>query len=193
MTPRSSARVSMGQTLTVMSKRLSVLFAALACGALTPLTAGAQDASSVGFGSVSPGSGPPGTQISYTVAGAPDADSVCRGSSAFRTELLAGDGVLLATGGDTAAVPETATAGPGYLRLICYIPDATGRRVIHGFCAAFEILAAGSPAGAPTASGATPINDPCPASARVAVSQSLLDASTALGTSFNQIIKPLGG
>jgi len=158
----------------------------------TPLAAGAQDASGVGFGSVSPGSGPPGTEISYTVAGAADADSVCRGSSAFRTEILASDGVLLGTGGDTVAVPQTATPGPGFVRLICYIADATGRRVIHGFCASFEILAAGTAAGAPTAS-AEPINVPCPASARLVVSQGLLDASTALGSSFNLIIKPLGG
>ena len=87
-------------------------------------------------------------------------------------------------------VVETATPGPAYLRLICYIADATGRRVIHGFCGAFEVLAAGSPAGAPVTGT---INDPCPPTARLVVSDTILRASTALGSSFNQVITPLGG
>lgn len=165
----------------------------LAAVVLSPVVAGAGSYAGQGYGSVSPASGPPGTEILYTVSGSPDADSVCRGSSAFATEFLGPDGVRLATGSDTVTVPDTATPGAGFLRLVCYIPDSTGRRVIHGFCAAFEITAAGSAPGAPAVAGAEPINDPCPPSARIVASQTVIRSSTALGLSFNEIIKPLGG
>jgi hypothetical protein len=160
----------------------------LAVGAV----AGAQTepGATIGFGDVTPGSGAPGTEITYTVVGSPNADSECRGSSAFATELLASDGTRLATGADTIVVSDAATPGPGYLRLICYIADSTGRRVIRGICAPFEILPAGSAAGA---SGTGPISEPCPPSGRVLASQSVIGVSGALGQAFNQVITPLGG
>jgi hypothetical protein len=148
----------------------------------------------VGFGSLTPSSGAPGTEISYTVVGSPIADSECRGSSAFTTEFLAADGVRLGTGADTIGVPETATAGPAFVRLVCYVSDATGRRVIRGVCASFEVLAPGGAAGATgtTATGST-VNVPCPASPRTVISQSVIRSHTSLGEAFNLIIPPLGG
>lgn len=189
----SSRGSGIGQTVGVTTSKRLFAASVLAISVLIPASAGAQTSAPVGFGSVSPGVAPAGTEVSYTVAGSADADPVCRGSSAFATELLGADGTRLAIGADTVAVPQTATAGPGFLRLICYIPDATGRRVIHGFCAAIELAAAGTAPGAPLAAGAEPIVDPCPPSGRVVASQAVIGASTALGLSFNQIIKPLGG
>jgi hypothetical protein len=147
------------------------------------------------LGSVTPGSGPPGTEISYTVVGtSPNADAECRSSSAFSTEFLAADGVRLATGADTITVPETATPGPGFLRLICYLGDETGRPVIYGACVAFEVTAPGTPPGAPRSEpDGSAFEDPCPPSARVVASQSVLHAASVLGRAFNQVIKPLGG
>jgi hypothetical protein len=79
--------------------------------------------------------------------------------------------------------------------LICYVPDATGRRVIRGVCTGLEVLAAGATV-APTSNtapaGAT-VNEPCPTSARVVMSESVIASQTALGQAFNAVIKPLGG
>ena len=147
------------------------------------------------FGSVSPASGPPGTEIGFTAVGtSPTADAECRVSSAFATEFLAADGVRLATGADTIAVPETAAPGPGFLRLICYLGDETARPVIYGACVAFEVTAAGTPPGpARSEPDGSAFEDPCPPSARVVASQSVLRAAGTLGRAFNQVIKPLGG
>ena len=146
-------------------------------------------ADEVGFGSLSPPSGPPGTVISYTVVGGATADVDCRGSSAFTTEFLDGAGVRLSTGADTIGVPDTATAGPAFVRLVCYVSDATARRVIHGVCASFQVTAAGSVSGATgtTRTGST-VDAPCPASPRLAVSQAVIRAQTHLGETFNKVL-----
>jgi hypothetical protein len=146
-------------------------------------------ADTVGFGSVSPSSGPPGTEITYTVVGGATADTDCRGSSAFTTEFLDGAGIRLSTGADTIGVPNSATAGPAFVRLVCYVSDATARRVIHGVCAKFEVTAAVSAPGAPTtaASGAT-VDAPCPVTPRLAVSQAVIQAQTHLGETFNKVL-----
>jgi hypothetical protein len=160
---------------------------ALAVALAGPAAAGSAD-DTAGLGSLDPGSGPPGTTISYTVVGGPSADSECRGSSAFATELLDASGARIATGDDTIAVPDAATPGAGFLHLICYIADATGRRVIHGVCSGFEVTAAGTPAGpAKTATGAT-INEACPATPRMVAAQSVIDTQTTLGLAFNQVL-----
>ena len=146
-------------------------------------------ADEVGFGSLSPSSGPPGTEISYSVVGGATADTDCRGSSAFTTEFLDGAGVRLGTGADTIGVPDTATAGAAFVRLVCYVSDATARRVIHGVCASFQVTAAGTAPGAPStaAAGAT-VNAACPPTPRLAVSQAVIRAQTHLGETFNKVL-----
>lgn len=178
-----------------MSRRptlpLLVAAVALVAALAAPAAAGTAD-DTAGLGSLDPGSGPPGTTISYTVVGGPNADSECRGSSAFATELLDASGVRISTGDDTIAVPDGATSGGGFLRLICYIADATGRRVIYGVCSGFEITAADAPAGsAKTATGAT-INEACPATPRMVASQSVIDTQTTLGLTFNEVLAGVG-
>ena len=177
-----------------MLRRPALMFLAaalLALGLASPAGAGAADYSS-GFGSLEPGSGPPGTTISYTVVGSPDADSECRGSSAFATELLDATGARIGTGDDTIAVPDSAAPGQAFVRLICYIADATGRRVIYGVCSSFEVTAAGSaPGPAKTATGPT-INEGCPATPRMVASQSVINAQTSLGLAVNQVLAGLG-
>ncbi len=169
-----------------------LLFAAalvLAFGA--PAAAGTAD-DTAGIGSLDPGSGPPGTDITYTVVGSPNADSECRGSSAFATELLDATGTRISTGDETVAVPDSATPGQAFVHLICYIADATGRRVIYGVCSSFEITDAGTPAGAAkTATGAT-VDEPCPATPRLVTSQSVIDTQTTLGLTFNEVLSNLG-
>lgn len=168
-----------------------LIAAALALALGGPAAAGpSQD--TVGLGSLDPGSGPPGTVISYTVVGSPNADTECRGSSAFATELLDATGARIGTGDDTIAVPDSATAGEAFVRLICYVADSTGRRVIYGVCSGFEITGAGTaPGPAKTATGAT-VNEPCPATPRMVVSQSVIDAQTTLGLAFNEVLSNLG-
>jgi hypothetical protein len=61
--------------------------------------------------------------------------TACYGSSAFATEFLAADGTRLGTGADTIDVSASAAPGRAWVRLVCYLPDDTGRRVIHGLCA----------------------------------------------------------
>ncbi len=173
-------------------RMLVVVAGALVTLAAVPASAGTAD-DTVGFGSLEPSSGAPGTEISYTVIGSPDADNECRGSSAFATELLAADGVRLATGADIIEVPESATPGPGFVRLICYVSDATGRRVIRGVCTSFEILAAGATAAPQAVASGPTINEPCPTAPRTVVSESVIASQTALGQAFNLVITPLGG
>jgi len=177
----------------IRTRTLVLVAAALVAMAAVPAGAGAVD-DTVGLGSLDPSSGAPGTEIHYTVVGSADADTECRGSSAFTTEFLAADGVRLGTGADIIGVPETATAGPAFVRLVCYVSDATGRRVIRGVCTSFEVLAAGSAAGtAKTAAAGATINEPCPAAPRTVVSEAVIQSQTALGEAFNLVIKPLGG
>jgi hypothetical protein len=177
----------------VTRRILSFAAVAVLGTALIAAAAAAAD-EGVGFGSLDPSSGPPGTEIQYRVVGSPNADSECRGSSAFSTEVLAADGVRLGTGGDTIAVPDRATPGAAFVRLICYVADATGRRVIRGVCTGFEITAAGASPGAPKgATAGSTIDEPCPASARVVVSQAVIKSQTALGEGFNQVITRFGG
>ncbi len=176
-----------------MSRRLLLLLlvAVFSVSLAAPAAAGADD--STGLGSLEPGSGPPGTTISYTVVGSPDADSECRGSSAFATELLDATGVRIATGDDTITVPDAAAAGEAFLHLICYVADATGRRVIYGVCSSLEVTAAGAPTGAAkTATSGPTINEPCPATPRLVASEAVIETQTTLGLTFNQILSGIG-
>lgn len=130
-----------------------------------------------------PTEGPPGTEIA--VAPAVDANSVeeCVGSSAFRTELLGPDGAIIATGAEVIAVPSNATPGVDTVRLICYLPEASGRRVIHGLCAGFLVTGGDSGAG----------DTGCPPAPRVVVGQAILEVSGGLSNGFNPTLAPLGG
>jgi hypothetical protein len=132
---------------------------------------------------LSPSEGPPGTEIAV----APDVDptgvDTCLGSSAFRTELLGADGAILATGSEAIAVPANATPGVDVVRLVCYLPEGTGRRVIHGLCAPFVVT--GGEAVTPSAG--------CPPAPRVLVGQAILEAEGGLSNGANAILAPLGG
>jgi hypothetical protein len=175
--------------------RRIVAFAAAATvfgTALLVATAGAAEPP-VGLQRLDPGSGPPGTDISYMVTGSPNADAECRGSSAFATEFLANDGTRLGIGGDTIAVPATATAAPAFARLVCYVSDSTGRRVIRGVCGQFTVSAPGTARGpaAVAPSAASTIDSACPGSPRLVASQSVIRSETALGEAFNQVVAHL--
>jgi hypothetical protein len=184
---------------TVPTKELPVLRRVLMVTVVVVATLGALAApvwgDDAGFGGISPSSGPPGTEISYTVTGpGSTSDADCRGSSAFRTELLAEDGTRIATGENTISADAAATPGPAFVRLICYIADETGRRVIRGVCTPFEITAPGSPAGPATSAPAgSTLDEPCPAAPRVVASQSVLEAQGRLSDAFNQVLTNLGG
>jgi hypothetical protein len=81
------------------------------------------------------------------------------------------------------------------LRLICYVSDATGRRVIRGVCSSFDVVDANTTvigASSNAVAGST-VNVPCPAAPRTVVSESVIASQTTLGEAFNLIIKPLGG
>ena len=179
-----------------MTRRILILMFAVAAVLGTALLSAAAGAVEppVGFGTVNPASGPPGTEITYGVIGSPNADTECRGSSAFATEFLAADGTRLGTGGDTVGVPASAAPGPAFLRLVCYVSDSTGRRVIRGVCTSFQVTAPGTPRGAAkrSAAAAATIDEPCPAAPRVVVSQAVIRSQTALGEAFNQVISHFG-
>ena len=146
-------------------------------------------ADNVGFGGLGSASGPPGSSISYTVVGSSNASVECSGSSAFSTEFLAGDGVRLGTGATTIGVPAQAAPGRAFVRLICYVSDVTGRRVIHGVCTGFGVTAPGTGVGPRkvAAPGAT-IDEPCPASGRLVVSQAVIRAQTHLGETYTHVL-----
>jgi len=110
----------------------------------------------------------------------------CSSSSAFASELLADDGTRLATGSETIDVPATATPGRAWVRLVCYLPDATGRRVIHGLCAPLTVTGEGAPVVEPDSGDAS-----CPPAPRVVLSQSVLAAAAALSAGFNPVLSPL--
>jgi hypothetical protein len=156
----------------------------LALGALTAGAAQAPD-EEVRIESVSPAGGPPGTEIVYTLGGTDEAGTrECATSSAYRLELLSPDGSLSATGGENVAVPDTATPGDSSIRLVCYVPDATNRRVIHGVCAGFVVTAAGEPA--PPESGPAAID--CPPTPRVTLGQSVIAIERAMSEAFNPLL-----
>lgn len=173
-----------------MTRRVLTM-AVLVVAGLVTLTATAW-AADVGFGGLEPSSGPPGSSISYSVVGSPNAGAECSGSSAFSTEFLAGDGVRLGTGATTIDVPAGAATGHAFVRLICYVSDVTGRRVIRGVCTGFDVTAPGTGIGPKkvAAPGAT-IDEPCPASGRLVVSQAVIRAQTHLGEAFNQVLTHL--
>jgi hypothetical protein len=130
-----------------------------------------------------PTEGPPGTEIAITPAVDAQGVESCVSSSAFRSELLGPDGAILATGAEAIAVPANATPGVHTVRLICYLPESTGRRVIHGLCAPF-VVTGGEPGAA--VSG-------CPPAPRVVVGQAILEAAAGLSNGFNPVMAPLGG
>ena len=165
-----------------MRRRLAELVTA-ACVALAVGAPGAVAAggSSVSIESVTPSSGSVGTDIAYTLAGtdAAGADQ-CANSSAYRLELLAPGGALATTGGGTVLVPEGTVVGQATIRLVCYVPDATNRRVIYGLCARFDITDAAAASEA-TGKAATK----CPATARVVLGQSVIAVERAMSEAFN--------
>ncbi len=166
----------------VMTAAVVVLAASAAMGATGDDT--------VSLATVDPAAGPSGTEVAFTLAGTDDAGvSECLTSSAYRLEFLAPDGVLAATGGDTVAVPADAQAGDASIRLVCYVPDATGRRVIHGLCGRFVVTEPGAvvpPAGAAAIA--------CAATPRLALSQSVIAVERAISEAFNPILAaPLTG
>jgi len=130
-----------------------------------------------------PTEGPPGTEIAVAPAVDAAAVEVCVGSSAFRTELLGSDGAIIATGAETIAVPSNATPGVDTVRLICYLPEPTGRRVIHGLCGGFLVT------GGDTGAGDTG----CPPAPRVATGQAILEVSGGLSKGFNDVLVVLDG
>jgi hypothetical protein len=140
----------------------------------------------VSIATLSPSAGPPGTVVAFTLTGT-DADGTqqCTTSSAYRLEFLGADGVLGQTGGESVEVPSTATPGPAFVRLVCYVPDPTGRRVIRGVCAGFTVQ--------PTvATAAQPVAVSCPSTPRLALGQSVLNVERLLSGAFNaQLSAPL--
>jgi hypothetical protein len=164
-------------------RRLLVL-AIVAIAALTvPFALGASGAGDgVSIATVTPAAGPAGTVVGFTLAGTDAAGTEeCLTSSAYRLEFLTADGSLGATGGDTVAVPADAKPGAAAIRLVCYVPDATGRRVIHGLCGRFAVTDAGAALPAPSAASI-----PCPPAPRLALGQSVIAVEHALSAAFNQ-------
>jgi hypothetical protein len=128
-----------------------------------------------------PAEGPPGTEITIV----PDVDAAavdtCFGSSAFRSELLGDNGAILGTGEETLEVPADA-AGSISARVVCYFPEATGRRVIRGLCAPFTV----------TGATAAPAGSGCPPAPRVVVGQVVIQGESQLSAGFNQVLAPFG-
>jgi hypothetical protein len=162
-------------------RRLAVL-ATAACVALAVGAAGAGAATgSVSIESLTPPSGAVGTDVAYALAGTDAAGAVqCANSSAYRLELLAPSGALVTTGGGTVLVPDGTPAGKATIRLVCYVPDATNRRVIYGLCARFDITDAATPA---ESTGKAKTR--CPATARVVLGQSVIAVERAMSEAFN--------
>jgi len=164
-------------------RRLLVLAIIVSAALAAPFALGASGAEdSVSIATVNPGSGPAGTEIGFALAGTDAVGTTeCLTSSAYRLEFLAPDGVLAVTGGETVAAPPDAQPGDSSIRLVCYVPDATGRRVIHGLCGRFTVTdpgAATAPPGAATIA--------CPPTPRLALSQSVIAVERALSGAFNQ-------
>jgi hypothetical protein len=167
----------------VMTAVVAVLAVPAALGA-----SGTDD--TVSIATVDPAAGPSGTEVGFTLAGTDAAGTTeCLTSSAYRLEFLAPDGVLAATGGDTVAAPADAQGGDASIRLVCYVPDATGRRVIHGLCGRFVVT---DPGAVVPPAGAAAI--PCAPTPRLALSQSVIAVERAVSEAFNPILAaPLTG
>lgn len=166
-------------------RHLLVLGIILSLPLALPVALGASRADeSVSIATVTPSSGPAGTLVSFTLAGTEAAGTrQCLTSSAYRLEFLAPDGVLGATGGATVVAPPGAEVGESAIRLVCYVPDATGRRVIHGLCGRFTLTAAGGAAPAPGAASV-----PCPAAPRLVLGQSVIAVERLLSEAFNPLL-----
>ena len=167
-----------------LARLLVTCIAAVVLVGLAVLPGGAQDPrDGVSIGSLTPPSGPPGTEVAYTLAGTDEAGArECAQSSAYRLELLAPEGTLLGTGGETVAVPDGAAPGEAFVRLVCYVPDATGRRVIHGLCASFTITEGSEAA---TESG---FAIDCPPTPRVSFGQAVIGVERAISQAFNPML-----
>jgi hypothetical protein len=170
-------------------RRRVITFAAVAalCLGLAAASAAASG-SGVSIESLTPSGGPAGTTVNYTLAGTdPAGADQCSLSSAYRLEFLAADGTLAATGGEGVTVPADAAPGKAAVRLVCYVPDSTARRVIHGLCARFDVTD-GSP---PPARSGSPAID-CPATPRLTLGQSVIAVERAISQAFNpQLYYPL--
>lgn len=170
------------------SRRLARVLVPVAVAALVlslgALTAGATQVpdDTVSIESLTPASGTVGTEIAYSLAGTDEAGSQqCATSSAYRLEFLNGDGTLETTGGETVAVPPTAKTGDSFVRLVCYVPDATARRVIHGLCAGFLVIQTGEAASGGDSGAAVA----CPATPRLVLGQSVIAVERAMSEAFN--------
>jgi hypothetical protein len=140
----------------------------------------------VSIATLSPSAGPPGTVVAFALSGT-DAPGTaqCMTSSAYRLEFLGADGVLAQTGGESVEVPSDSKQGNATIRLVCYVPDSTGRRVIRGVCARFTVQAA-------IANTTEPVAVACPATPRLALGQSVLNVERLLSGAFNpQLFFPL--
>jgi hypothetical protein len=123
----------------------------------------------------------PGRDVVVAPAGVTAAAStVCSQTSAFKTELLDANGTRVAIGARTLSVPADAKPGVGTVRLVCYLPDAAGRRVIRGMCGAVTIGTGSTPSTAPTAV--------CPATPRLVLSQGVIVAESTLSEGFNRLL-----
>ena len=171
-------------------RRLLVLGVGLmaTAGLVVPISFASAAPETVSITSVTPSAGPVGTEVGYTLGGTDAAGTnECQQSSAYRLELLAPDGTVAATGGITVLVPEGAVVGEASIRVVCYVPDPTGRRVIRGVCARFVVSAPGE---APPAVSESAI--PCPATPRVVLSQAVLTVERLLSQAFNpQLSAPI--
>lgn len=152
---------------------------------VVPFAVGASAAGDgVSIATVTPGAGPAGTEIGFTIAGTDASGTTeCLTSSAYRLEFLAPDGVLVVTGGETVAATPDAESGDSAIRLVCYVPDATGRRVIHGLCGRFTVTDPGAAVPPPGASAI-----PCPSTPRLALSQSVIAVERAMSAAFNPLL-----
>ena len=164
-------------------RRLLVLGIVVLAALAVPLALGASGADdAVSIATVTPGAGPAGTVVGFTLAGTDAAGTgECLTSSAYRLEFLDPVGVLAATGGDTVAVPADATSGDAAIRVVCYVPDATGRRVISGLCGRFTVTDPGAAVPPPSSASV-----PCPPTPRLALGQSVIAVEHALSGAFNQ-------
>jgi hypothetical protein len=165
---------------------LAVCALALLALVVASSTATAAGGGGVAIDSITPPGGPTGTQVTFALRGTDAAGAEqCAISSAYRLELLATDGTLASTGGTSVTVPAGLEPGKASIRLVCYVPDATNRRVIHGLCGGFR-LTDGSPP--PAHSGSRD----CPPTPRIALGQSVIAVERAMSQAFNpQLYYPL--
>jgi hypothetical protein len=170
-------------------RRSAAVVALIAVSVALAATAAGAGTAGVSIETITPSGGPTGTDITYTLRGTDAAGAEqCAVSSAYRLELLAPDGTLATTGGSSVAVPAGIAPGKAAIRLVCYVPDATARRVIHGMCGRF-FLTDGSPP--PARTGAAKID--CPSTPRIALGQSVIAVERAMSEAFNpQLYYPLG-